>query len=47
MNDEDYVDVVPEPGMVLLFQHNIYHEGALVTGGLKYAMRTDVMYSPL
>lgn len=36
--------VVPKTGMVLLFQHDVYHEGSLLIEGRKYAMRTDVMY---
>mmetsp|Transcript_1451 Transcript_1451/g.2376 ORF Transcript_1451/g.2376 Transcript_1451/m.2376 type:complete len:274 (+) Transcript_1451:42-863(+) len=38
-------DVVPQVGSVLLFQHDCYHEGALLKTGRKYAVRTDVMYS--
>lgn len=33
------VRVVPEPGMVLLFDHRIYHDGETVTEGLKYTVR--------
>jgi hypothetical protein len=39
--------VVPEPGLCVIFpQANLdfYHEGTKVTDGLKYIMRTDVMY---
>lgn len=36
--------LAPEPGMLLVFQHNIYHEGEKLTSGLKYMMRSDVMY---
>ena len=32
-------------GMVLLFEHKMFHEGADVFGGTKYCVRTDVMYS--
>jgi hypothetical protein len=39
-----YVDVVPETGMVLIFQHDIIHEGAKVEEGIKYTMRSDIMY---
>jgi hypothetical protein len=28
----------------LLFNHHLLHEGAVVTQGLKYAVRSDVMY---
>jgi len=34
----------PEPGLGIIFQHPITHEGAVVTKGLKYVLRTDVMY---
>ena len=36
--------VRPERGMALAFAHLQLHEGAPVTGGRKYALRTDVMY---
>ncbi len=38
------VGVTPKAGNVLIFQHDIYHSGAKVTTGLKYALRTDVMF---
>jgi len=41
------LDVVPEVGMVLLFQHDIYHEGALVSAGVKHVVRSDIMYSDI
>ena len=36
---------VPETGRVLVFPHSMMHEGAPVTRGRKYVLRTDVMYS--
>ena len=39
--------VIPEPGLCVIFpQFNLdfYHEGTQVTSGVKYIMRTDVMY---
>ncbi|XP_011403122.1 PREDICTED: uncharacterized protein LOC105312290 [Amphimedon queenslandica] len=39
--------VTPEPGLCVIFpQANLdfYHEGTKVTSGVKYIMRTDVMY---
>ena len=36
--------VQPKVGKVAIFQHKIRHEGCVVTSGIKYAMRTDVMY---
>jgi hypothetical protein len=37
--------VAPEAGDVLVFDHQLLHEGAEVTRGVKYACRTDVMYA--
>ena len=37
--------VVGKAGMALLFQHGLIHEGAEVTRGVKYVLRSDVMYS--
>jgi len=36
--------ITPTTGMALLFQHPIIHEGAEVTSGSKYVVRTDLMY---
>jgi predicted 2-oxoglutarate/Fe(II)-dependent dioxygenase YbiX len=36
--------VVPERGMVLVFQHHLCHQGAPVRRGVKQVLRTDVMY---
>lgn len=42
---EKRLDVNPKAGSVLVFQHNkLLHEGAKVEAGLKYAMRTDILY---
>ena len=42
---KDTYSVIPKVGRVLLFEHNIEHEGSLLNNGLKYCIRTDVMYS--
>jgi len=39
------LDCVPRTGSILLFQHNLWHEGSLLRAGRKYTIRTDVMYS--
>lgn len=39
-------EFVPKSGSVLVFDHELLHEGALLKEGLKYAIRTDVMYRP-
>ena len=38
------IRVKPETGKALLFYHYLLHEGAPVTSGRKYVLRTDVMY---
>lgn len=39
------LEVVPKTGSVLIFQHDILHEGSILEEGRKYAIRTDVMYT--
>lgn len=38
------LSVKPREGSALLFNHHLLHQGATVTRGLKYAVRSDVMY---
>jgi prolyl 4-hydroxylase len=38
------VRIQPRQGMALLFLHSLYHEGSEVTQGVKYVLRSDVMY---
>ena len=35
----------PRTGMALLFQHQLLHEGCVIERGVKYALRSDVMYA--
>jgi prolyl 4-hydroxylase len=37
--------ICPAAGMALFFAHHLLHEGAVITRGRKYVLRTDVMYS--
>lgn len=37
-------EIIPAPGMGLIFDHLLLHEGAEVRAGTKYVLRTDVMY---
>lgn len=39
------VPVVPKTGMILVFEHDLYHEGSLLRSGNKYTIRTDVLYN--
>ena len=36
--------VFPVVGRVLIFEHHLPHEGSILKDGVKYTMRTDVMY---
>lgn len=38
------VVVKPVTGDALLFQHPLVHEGSIVTSGVKYVARTDIMF---
>jgi len=40
------ISVAPEKGTALVFFHHQEHEGAEVTEGLKYVIRTDIMFGP-
>ena len=37
-------EVAPRLGSALVFQHRLLHEGCTVTSGVKYVLRSDVMY---
>ena len=43
-SDKEDKGVVPKPGRILVFQHDILHEGSVLVRGTKYTMRTDIMY---
>jgi hypothetical protein len=36
--------VVPEEGLAVVFSHLLRHQGAEVTSGMKYVLRSDVMF---
>lgn len=38
------VDVAGKTGKILLFEHAVLHSGKPVTDGMKYTLRTDVLY---
>lgn len=40
----DQLVIRPSTGMALIFLHNLEHAGNPVTQGIKYVLRTDVMY---
>ena len=41
---ENDIHVIPKPGMVLVFDHDIVHQGYYLETGKKYLARSDVMY---
>ncbi len=38
------IDVFPQLGKALLFQHELWHAGMPVKNGIKYVLRTDVLF---
>lgn len=42
---ENLFTVAPKKGTALVFHHPLRHEGKTLISGLKYVLRTDVMYS--
>lgn len=44
-NFDDFT-VWPQTGMGLCFHHSVSHEGATVVDGVKYALRSDIMFKP-
>ncbi|KAF9921121.1 hypothetical protein FBU30_008884 [Linnemannia zychae] len=45
-NDKDRVPVTCKTGQVLIFQHDLVHEGSPVEQGCKYVVRGDILYGP-
>jgi len=42
---ENLFTVAPKKGTALIFHHPLRHEGKTLISGLKYVLRTDIMYS--
>lgn len=42
---ESALEVRPQSGKALMFVHERWHEGAVVAKGMKYALRTDILYA--
>ncbi|KAF9935889.1 dipeptidylpeptidase [Modicella reniformis] len=43
---QERLPVLPKVGQVLIFQHDLTHEGSMVTQGEKYIIRSDILYGP-
>ncbi|BFM09150.1 2OG-Fe(II) oxygenase [Halioxenophilus aromaticivorans] len=39
------IKIQPEPGLLLVFPHKLRHQGVPPKNGIKYVLRTDVMYA--
>lgn len=39
-----HIEMTPQIGSMLVFEHAMLHEGAEVTAGSKFALRSDAMY---
>ncbi len=44
VDDLPTAGVKPVPGRVLLFEHRLLHEGEEVSDGVKYVVRSDIMF---
>jgi len=38
------ISIEPKTGTALIFLHSLEHEGSAVTSGVKYVLRSDIMY---
>jgi predicted 2-oxoglutarate/Fe(II)-dependent dioxygenase YbiX len=43
---QDRIKITPKTGHALIFEHRLWHKGCLVEQGIKYVLRTDIVYSP-
>lgn len=41
---DQLVPIEPIAGKAIVFDHELYHRGGMVTSGVKYALRMDVSY---
>ncbi|MFZ6743117.1 2OG-Fe(II) oxygenase [Undibacterium sp. JH2W] len=42
-----FADIKSETGMALIFPHLLAHQGTAIDTGIKYVLRTDIMYKKL
>ncbi|MDJ1176352.1 2OG-Fe(II) oxygenase [Roseofilum capinflatum] len=42
---QDRIKITPKIGHALIFEHRLWHKGCLVEQGIKYVLRTDIVYS--
>ncbi|CAC5390453.1 unnamed protein product [Mytilus coruscus] len=46
-NRKEKVEFIQKLGSILVFQHDMLHEGSELISGRKYTIRTDIMYSSI
>jgi hypothetical protein len=43
-SSEIIAEYAPQQGDLIIFDHTLWHEGEKVTGGIKYVLRSDILY---
>jgi hypothetical protein len=43
--DEICASYIPKQGHLIVFDHNIWHEGQILKQGEKFVLRDDILYS--
>ncbi len=43
--DEVWASYIPKQGDLIVFDHNVWHEGEVLTEGEKFVLRSDILYS--
>jgi WD40 repeat protein len=43
--NEIWVAYIPKQGDLIVFDHNVWHEGEILTQGEKFVLRSDILYS--
>lgn len=43
--DEIWASYIPKQGDLIVFDHNVWHEGEVLTQGEKFVLRSDILYS--
>ena len=43
--DEIWASYIPKQGDLIVFDHNVWHEGEVLSAGEKFVLRSDILYS--
>lgn len=43
--NEIWASYIPQQGDLIVFDHNVWHEGEIITSGEKFVLRSDILYS--